>query len=113
MNKILKKFKNFEIHATELKREIGQNLHNVEIEHPEKVRCNDVITAINKFLQKEISKEVLLDWVNIIWFTDLFEYNKKEEDAIADVMTQLETLDEDVEFSVTDYEMMIETLSKK
>ena len=36
-----------------------------------------------------------MDWVNIIWFTDLYEYNLAEEESIASVITLLETLDED------------------
>ena len=36
-----------------------------------------------------------MDWVNVVWFTDLFEYNSLEEESIASVVSLLETLDED------------------
>ena len=75
------------------------------------VTTKDVITAIDRYLRNEISKNQLLDWVNVLWFTDLFEYNDSEADSIASVMTMLETLDEaDVSLTEHDYLKMKECL---
>ena len=75
------------------------------------VTTKDVIAAIDRYLRNEISKDQLLDWVNVLWFTDLFEYNDNEADSIASVMTVLETLDEaDVSLTERDYLKMKECL---
>ena len=75
------------------------------------VTTKDVIAAIDRYLRNEISKNQLLDWVNVLWFTDLFEYNDSEADSIASVMTILETLDEaDVSLTEHDYLKMKECL---
>lgn len=52
----------------------------------------------------------LVAWVNVIWFTELYEYGSKEENAIASVMALLETLDEGVAFTPEEYAEMIECL---
>ena len=52
----------------------------------------------------------LVDWVNVVWFTELYEYTSKEENAIASVMALLETLDEGVEFTDKEYIQMVECL---
>lgn len=54
----------------------------------------------------------LIEWVNVIWFTDLFTYDPEQEEAIASVMEILETMDE-LDANVTDNELseMIDCLS--
>lgn len=90
----------------------GDDLFNVEIE-PEIVSSQDVLSAIQKYQSKEIDTLALVEWVNTIWFTDLYEYNENESDCIASVMTVLETLDEDdVFFTEEDYEKMLMCLSQ-
>ncbi len=75
------------------------------------VSAKDVIAAIDRYLRNEISKDQLLDWVNVLWFTDLFECSDNEADSIASVMTVLETLDEaDVSLTERDYLEMKECL---
>jgi hypothetical protein len=60
-----------------------------------------------------ISLQELIDWVNVVWFTDLFEYNTSEEESISSVMSSLETLDEDdVQFANKEFEDMIKCLHK-
>jgi hypothetical protein len=36
----------------------------------------------------------LLNWVNVIWFTDLFEYSDSQSNSIASVINRLEEADE-------------------
>lgn len=52
----------------------------------------------------------MVDWVNVVWFTELFEYSAKEENSIESVITLLETLDEGVIFGDKEYDKMIECL---
>lgn len=72
----------------------GEDLYNVEVE-PVTVSVSDIVSAIDKFGTGEIDMAMLLNWVNVVWFTDLFEYSEQEADSIASVMSVLETLDEE------------------
>ena len=111
MTDILTRFKKCETGVSELKHQFGDDLHNVLINCPETVNAADVICAIEKFLNNTISQQELADWVNIIWFTDLFAYIENEENAIASAMILFETLDEeDVCFTKDDYLQMIDDL---
>ncbi|MDQ2087475.1 hypothetical protein RBH29_13670 [Herbivorax sp. ANBcel31] len=47
------------------------------------------------FQKGNISKQNLLDWVNTVWFSGLFEYCDENCDCIASVMNELEEIDED------------------
>ena len=113
METVLTSFKNFRAGVHELKDCFGSDLHNVEIDTPCIVESFDLINAIDKFKKNEITKEVLLSWVNILWFTDLYEYCEDNEESISSVMSLLETLDEDgVVFSENQYNDMIEALKR-
>ena len=112
MTNFLKKYKRFELSFQEIKASLGDYLYNVPQITPEKINADDVIYAIRQFLLKNITPEELVNWVNVVWFTDLYVYASKEENAIASVMTLLETLDEGVDFSEETYLKMIECLEK-
>ena len=62
------------------------------------------------YFGKSASLSKLVAWVNVIWFTELYEYDSKEENAITSVMALLETLDEGVAFTPEEYAEMIECL---
>lgn len=100
MKTTLKKYKRFDISLQHLKSVLGEDLYNVA----------DVVYAMKQYLAKTVSLSGLVAWVNVIWFTELYEYNSKEENAIASVMALLETLDEGVAFTPEEYAEMIECL---
>lgn len=110
MNTVLSKYKRFDVSLQELKSVLGEDLYNVADATPEKVVAADVVYAIKKYLSKAVTLSELVDWVNVIWFTELYEYAAKEENAIASVMTLLETLDEGVNFTDDEYAQMIKCL---
>lgn len=112
INTILNQYKNFKISLQKLKYVFGEDLYNISDILPQTVNSNDIIYAIQQYLTNSVSLIDLLNWVNTIWFTDLYEYNTKEENTIASVMSLLETLDEGVEFSNEEYLMMIDCLQK-
>jgi hypothetical protein len=68
--------------------------------------------AIKKYQSGEITQDVLLNWVNTLWFADyLFSYDDNNSESIASVMTELETLDEEgVSYTDGDYARMITAL---
>jgi len=111
MDKVLKDFLKHKTSLDNVRATYGSDLHNAQLENPVCVFADDVIFIIREYLSGEISLTDLLQWVNIIWFTDLYEYNPKEEDSIASVITELEALDEDgVGFSESDFSQMIDCL---
>ena len=89
---------------------VGGGLYNVADVTPEKVSAADVVYAMKQYLAKTVSLSELVAWVNVIWFAELYEYDSKEENAIASVMALLETLDEGVAFTPEEYAEMIECL---
>ena len=100
------------IKLSQLKKELGNDLYNVTITSPRKVCAEDLIFLINQYISHKITLQEIVDWVNVVWFTDLFEYNTSEEESIASVISLLETLDEDdVQFSNKELMDMIECLS--
>ena len=50
---------------------------------------------LESFQKGDISKQQLLDWVNTVWFSGLFEYCDENCDSIASVMNELEEIDEE------------------
>ena len=107
-NILLLDFLDFKKTKTDLVQFYGEDLLNASGPTLQ-VSAKDVISAIDKYLCGDISKKQLVDWVNVLWFTDLFEYSDCEADSIASVMTVLESLDEaDVSLSEHDYLKMIE-----
>ena len=93
-NTILNDFLAFKARKKDLISTYGDDLHNVEVS-PIIVKASDVVLAIDKYTANEIDMPMLLDWVNTIWFTDLYEYMDNETDSISSVLDVLETLDED------------------
>ncbi len=112
MNAILNDFIKTKINLNQLKKELGNDLYNVTITTPRKVCAEDLIFLINQYISRKITLQEIVDWVNVVWFTDLFEYNPLEEESIASVISLLETLDEDdVQISNKEFMDMIECLS--
>ena len=112
MNKVLKDFLKTRINLSQFKKELGDNLYNVKVEKAQIVCSQDLILLINQYLDHKRTLQEVVEWVNVIWFTDLYEYNPLEEDSIASVMSALETLDEEgVQFSKEDFLEMIKCLT--
>lgn len=93
-NHILNAFLDFKATKKDLIDTYGKDLYNVEVE-PVTVSTSHVVSAIDKFVTEEIDVTMLLNWVNVVWFTDLFEYSEQEANSISSVLSILETLDEE------------------
>ena len=111
MKEDLINFLNLNINKKQLQEKLGEDLYNVDIESPVEVTTKDLIFVIRKYISNEITKDDLVNWVNVVWVTDLFEYNEKEEESISSVMDILETVDEeDVTIDENDFSKMITSL---
>ena len=112
MKETLLKFKKLEIDKATLKKEIGDDLYNVDCPKPIIVNRADVSVVIQNYLKNDIPLEQLVDWVNVVWFTDLFELLESESDSIMSVLEILETLDEeDATVSTKEFLEMLAALS--
>lgn len=61
---------------------------------PEVVYTEDVIRLLKAFKESKISKQDILDWVNTIWFSEMYDYYDKQCDSISSILDKLEELDE-------------------
>ena len=95
MKNALNDFKILKVTKLQLQDMIGENLHNVKIKKPVTINNTDVVFILERVRNNEISISDLIDWVNVIWFTNLFIYADKYQDSIASVMSELEELDEE------------------
>jgi hypothetical protein len=93
----LVKFKNLELSKYELTNILNNNLKVIKISEPIIVYASDVIKLLESYRSGKITADELLDWVNTIWFTDLFDYYDSQSDSIASVMNELEEVDENID----------------
>ncbi len=95
MDVILKEYRAMHIVKAELCKQLGDDLHNVEVNHPVCIKASDVRAGIGNVLSGKKTLEELVDWVNVVWFTELFYFPDGETDSIISALEVLETLDED------------------
>ena len=95
MDAISKEYRAMHITKAELCKQLGDDLHNVEVIHPVCIKTSDVRNGIGNVLSGEKTLEEPVDWVNVVWFTELFYFPDGETDSIVSVLEVLETLDED------------------
>ncbi len=89
------KYRDFEITLFQLNEYLLPYKPKITINDPITVNSVHVIKCLSKYLSSEIDKLTMVDWVNIIWFNDAFEFEDEESDSIASVVTVLETMDEE------------------
>ena len=75
---LLIKFKNLEIDKSQLKTKLGEDLYNATCTKPQTINRHDLINTIQSYVNKKITLERLIEWVNVIWFTDLYEILENE-----------------------------------
>ncbi|MDY5002196.1 MAG: hypothetical protein SO122_07030 [Eubacteriales bacterium] len=110
--KYLSLYRELKISKSELQQAIGEGLHNVECKKAYCIKRSDVVNAIQLLQNGTISKDTLLEWVNIVWFTELFVFDDEDADSIVSVLEVLETMDEDgVVISENELSEMITALS--
>lgn len=104
MKKTLEKFKKMEIDTKALREEVDiKSLYTWNYDEI-LVKTSDVYYAIECVLSGKRSLQDLIDWTNIIWFTEVFDMIDEECDSIASVLDIFETLDEDG-VTITDDEL--------
>lgn len=60
----------------------------------QEVNLENIKTVLNYYFNNQISLQDLVDWVNLIWFSDNFTYKENEKETISECLFYLEQLDE-------------------
>ena len=95
MEKYLSLYCELKISKSELQQAIGEDLHNAECKKAYCIKRSDVVNAIQLYKNGAISKDALVEWVNVVWFTELYVFDDEDADSIVSVLEVLETMDED------------------
>ncbi len=66
MTKALTDFRDLKTTKEKLKEVIGDDLYNIDCAHPLTVRPSHVINVIRSYMEKRISLNLLVDWVNTV-----------------------------------------------
>jgi hypothetical protein len=53
-----------------------------------------LIYVLEEYIKGNIDQERLLEWVNTIWFSELYKYDESERECIGNIISELEELDE-------------------
>ena len=93
--KYLSLYCELKISKSELQQAIGEDLHNVECKKAYSIKRSDVVNAIQLYKNGAISKDALVEWVNVVWFTERYVFDDENADSIVSVLEVLETMDED------------------
>ncbi len=95
MDTILNEYRQMRITRAQLREQLGGDLHRIAVDRPVCIKASDVRNGIGNVLSGEKTLEELVDWVNVVWFTELFDFPDAETDSIVSVLEVLETLDEE------------------
>ena len=92
---ILEQFRDLKIEKDILSQLLPLELKNIPINKPVEVCNRHILLLLESYQKGDITKQRLLDWVNTVWFSGLFEYCDEHCDCIASVMNELEEIDEE------------------
>lgn len=91
--RFVNEFKGLKISLEELKQNVPQHFF-MQCNHKTVVSKEDLENLLINYKTGKISKITLLNWVNTVWFSELFCYDELNCDCIASVMNELEEADE-------------------
>ena len=102
-----------EISKSDLQASLGNNLHNAGCNKPQIIQREDVANAIMAMRDGSKTVSDMVEWVNVIWFTDLFVFSDADSDSIVSVLEVLETMDEEgVIVTTEELNSMVSALSE-
>jgi hypothetical protein len=91
---LLEQFRDLKIDKDKLAQLLPVGLKEITLDKPIEICSSHIISLLENFEKGNTSKHMLLDWVNTVWFSGLFEYCDENCDSIASVMNELEEIDE-------------------
>lgn len=73
--------------------------------------CNQhLIKLLEAYRAGDIDINRILEWVNTIWFSDVFDYCDEHSDCLASIMNKLEELDEGYQLNEKEVEKLLGAL---
>ena len=95
---LLKNFLLLRIGKAELENTIGQSAIKAKTGVPIVISARDVLYALELYSQDKINLAALLEWCDVIRFSDLFDYPDEENEletiaSVVDEIQELELLD--------------------
>lgn len=88
-NKLLNDFLRLHSLKSDLLKQIDEKNRNLQTPQVV-VTMEDLKNLIRAGLEKKISKVDFSDWVDFIWFSDYYKYEDKDNEAIAEIMNDIE-----------------------
>lgn len=67
----------------------------IGLDEPLEIRTTDLISMLSAYKMGILPFEGMMDWVNVIWFSDSFGFNESQIDSIGSVLTVIEELDQE------------------
>lgn len=92
---LLEQFRDLKINKDKLNELLPMDIKDINIPKPIEVCNKHLILLLENFQSSKIDKTMLLEWVNTVWFSGLFDYCDENCDSIASVMNELEEIDEE------------------
>ena len=94
-SKRLEQFRDFKITKSDLYGDDPDFLDlQVAMEQKVQILPYHIIALLEKYKAKEITEDQFADWINIIWFSDFFEYCDECNDCISSIVDELEEVND-------------------
>ncbi|WP_430885853.1 hypothetical protein [Fusibacter sp. JL216-2] len=110
-SKVLEDFRDLKINKGDVIGIGGTGIFN-ETETTVMICNSHVVNLLEHFISGEIDDIRALEWVNTVWFSDVFDYCEEGCDCIASVMSRLERIDEDFNLNPNTAEMLLNALEE-
>lgn len=92
--KTLEKFRDLEIGKAEILGILADKILKKKIKV--EINIDNVLKIINYLTTGRISVEEVIEWINVIHFSQLFRAKKEEEKCIVSIINELKKLDSDI-----------------
>ena len=77
VKEVLNSYKRLEITKSQINEALGDNFQLAADSEPVSVDSQDLIFVLQAVKKGNLSVPDLVDWVNIIWFSELYDYADK------------------------------------
>lgn len=90
----LEKFRDLEVGKAEILGILVDKVFRKKIKI--EININNILKIINYLTTGRISVEEIIEWINVIHFSQLFKAKKEEEKCILSIINELKKLDSDI-----------------
>lgn len=94
--KYLEMFRDLKINKAELYQNLKGGLSIFKRKNLIEVKRENILRLLNFLDLGKISVEEFMDWVDTVWYVEVFKYKETEAHCIASIMSELEETDIDI-----------------